>query len=388
MNIRQKKLLLCTLTAFMISGIAAQPLGSFIPFLRDSYNLSYEVSGILLSCQSFGNLCAILISGVLPFWLGRRKSILITAVWMAAAYIIFVSGFGSPALLILAFLMTGISRGGNSNFASTMILTLPKERYTVNYNLLHGCFAIGALLSPIALVLITSKNGAEGWRIMAGIICVICIIQLVIYAKMPLPEESGKKGVKSIERGFLKDKRFWLAALMLFFYISTEYAIVGWLVTYFQDEGILSAEYSQLMNSLLWTMILIGRMTGAIIGKKVPKSKLLLADGVGMMAFFLLMFFSRSTAGIIIGLAGVGLFMATIYPTAQAVGGDAIPGNDFGSSLMILFGSFGGVITPALVGFVAEHSGIRAGMGLIVVYTALLLICIILSVLSIKKERA
>ena len=45
-----------------------------------------------------------------------------------------------------------------------------------------------------------------------------------------------------------------------------------------------------------------------------------------------------------------------------------------------------GVITPALVGFVAESAGIRAGMGLIVVYAALLLLSIILSVASPRSK--
>ena len=99
------------------------------------------------------------------------------------------------------------------------------------------------------------------------------------------------------------------------------------------------------------------------------------------------MFFSRTPAPIILGLVGVGLFMATIYPTAFAFGSDCIRGNDLGCSIMIFTGSAGGIITPALVGFVAESAGIRAGMGLIVAYTALLLVSIILSVLSVRTKR-
>ena len=55
---------------------------------------------------------------------------------------------------------------------------------------------------------------------------------------------------------------------------------------------------------------------------------------------------------------------------------------------MIFTGSAGGIITPALVGFVAERAGIRAGMGLIVVYTALLLLSIILSVISVRTSKS
>ena len=221
---------------------------------------------------------------------------------------------------------------------------------------------------------------------MAAGLCLLCVAQLAVYAKMPLPPESGAKGIRTVDRSFLKVRRFWLGSAMLFFYISTEYAIVGWLVTYFQDAGILRADYAQMMNSLLWLVIFLGRMAGAAVTGRVSRAKLLLIDGFGLFAFFLLMFLSRTPAPIILGLMGVGAFMATIYPTAFTFGSDCVKGNDLGCSVMIFTGSAGGVITPALVGLVAEQAGIRAGMGLVAVFTALLLLSIVLGVVSVKKS--
>ncbi len=384
----EDSLLRNTLFAFFVSGAASQPLGSFIPFLRETYGFSYDLSGILLSCQSVGNLAAVLAAGFLPFYLGRRTAILITAVWMVAGYLIFASGIGVPALLIAACLMTGVARGGNSNFANTMISTLPGEKATRGYNLLHGCFAVGALLSPLLLISCTRRWPGMGWRIVAGLLCLLCLSQLVVYARMPLPPEKQEKSLKAVDHSFLRVKQFWLGAAMLLFYISTEYAIVGWLVTYFQDVGVLSADHAQMMNSLLWLVIFIGRMVGAAVTSKVSRSRILMADGVGLFVFFLVMFFSRTAGPVVLGLVGVGFFMATIYPTAFAFGSDCIKGNDLGCSIMIFTGSAGGIITPAMVGFVAERAGIRAGMGLILAYTALLLLSVILSVASVQGAKS
>ncbi len=384
---QQNRLLTCVLFAFFVSGAASQPLGSFIPFLRSAYGFSYDLSGILLSCQSVGNLVSVLIAGLLPSLLGRRRSILVLAVWMAAAYLIFVSGLGSPLFMVAAFAMTGVARGANSNFANTMISTLPGDKATRGYNLLHGCFAVGALLSPLALVSLSNRFPRTGWRLMAGVLAALCLVQLAVYGKMPLPAEPEKRSVRAVDRSFLRVRQFWLGSAMLFFYISTEYAIVGWLVTYFQDAGILSADRAQMMNSLLWFVIFLGRMFGAATTGKLSRSALLLADGVGLCVFFAVLFFSRTPGLVLVGLMGTGLFMATIYPSAFAFGSDCIRGNDFGCSVMILTGSAGGVITPALVGFAAERAGIRAGMGLVVAFTALLLASIVLSVLSVKSDR-
>ena len=130
----------------------------------------------------------------------------------------------------------------------------------------------------------------------------------------------------------------------------------------------------------------IGRMIGAYLVGKVSRKVLLVVDGVGLTVFFLLVFFSRSELPIFIGIMGVGLFMATIYTTALALGTQRIRGNDLGVSNMVLIGSFGGIVTPALVGMVAERAGIHAGMGVVVCVTVLLLITILCSVFLKGEE--
>ena len=377
----ENKLVMGTMFAFGVSGAGSLALGSLIPFLRETYNLSYDFAGILVSLQSIGNLAAIGLMGFLPVFLGRRKAVLTTALWMAVAYLIFTTGIGGAFLLPVACFATGIAKGGNANFANTMMSTLPGKKASVGYNLAHGAYAIGALLSPLLVVACTSGNPG-GWRIMTAGLAVLCVLQMVDYMIVPLPKENIQKSVKSIDRSFLKKKSFYLAAAILFFYVSTEYAINGWLVTYFQDIGVLSDNVAQMMSSLLWLVMFIGRMIGAAIVGKVSRKTLLTIDGIGLVAFFLLVFFSRSEMPIFLGIAGVGLFQATIYTTAMAVGTEAVRGNDLGVSWMILAGSAGGILAPATVGFVAERAGIQAGMGVVVATTILLLVTILFSVFS------
>lgn len=375
-----------TLFVFFVSGASSVLMGNLMPFLRQMYDISYARAGLLLSLPSWGNLASIFITGYLPTYIGRRKTVLLTAVWMAVAFGLITFGIGGAAALSLACVMIGIARGGNTNFSNTMMSTLPGRKSAIGYNLLHGAFAVGAVLSPLALIACTRDNDM-GWKIMTGGITVLCLVQLAVYARMKLPAENITKSIKKVDRGFLKNRSFWLGAAILFFYISAEYAIVNWLVTYFKDTGILSAQVSQLMTSLLWVVIFIGRMIGAALVGRVSRKLILVVDGVGLLAFFLLVFFSRSELPIFIGIMGVGLFMATIYTSALALGTAAIKGNDLGVSTMILVGSSGGIITPAVVGVVAEQAGIQMGMGVVVLVTVLLLAAILVSVFSKGTEE-
>ncbi len=381
---QQNRLMASTLFVFGVSGASSMLMGNLMPFLRELYDINYTEAGLLLSLPSWGNLASIFITGYLPTYIGRRKTVLLTSVWMAVAFAIVTFGVGGAALLPLACAMIGVARGGNTNFSNTMMSTLPGKKSAIGYNLLHGAFAVGAVLSPILLILCT-KNNASGWRYMTAGIVVLCVVQVLVYLKMGLPAEKITKSIKSVDRSFLKNTNFWLGAAILFFYISTEYAIVNWLVTYFKDTGVLSAEVSQLMSSLLWVVIFIGRMIGAALVGKVQRKHLLVVDGVGLLIFFLVVFFSRSELPIFIGIMGVGLFMATIYTTALALGTERIKGNDLGVSTMIFTGSTGGIITPAVVGMVAENAGIQMGMGVVVIVTFLLLGTILLT-LRTKSE--
>ena len=376
---RENRLMMATLFVFFTSGASSVLMGNLMPFLREMYDINYTYAGLLLSLPSWGNLASIFITGYLPTYIGRRKTVLLTAMWMAVAFAIITFGIGGAGALALACVMIGIARGGNTNFSNTMMSTLPGKKSAIGYNLLHGAFAVGAVLSPLVLIACT-KGSALGWKYMTAGIVALCLVQLTVYGKMRLPKENITKSIKKVDRSFLKNKNFWLAAAILFFYISAEYAIVTWLVTYFKDTGILSPQISQLMTSLLWVVIFIGRMIGAALVGKVSRKIILVVDGVGLMIFFLLVFFSRTEIPIFLGIMGVGLFMATIYTSALTLGTQSIKGNDLGVSTMILVGSAGGIITPAAVGMVAENAGIQMGMGVVVAVTVLLLITILISV--------
>ena len=378
---QQNRLIASTLFVFAVSGASSMLMGNLMPFLRELYGISYAKAGLLLSLPSWGNLASIFITGYLPTYIGRRKTVLLTSIWMLIAFLLVTSGIGGGAILPLVCVMIGIARGGNTNFSNTMMSTLPGKKSAIGYNLLHGAFAVGAVLSPLALIACT-RNNDSGWRYMTAGIVVLCLCQFLTYLKMGLPQETITTSIKSVDRSFLKNRNFWLGAAILFFYISAEYAIVNWLVTYFKDTGVLNPEVSQLMSSLLWVVMFIGRMIGAAIVGKVSRKIILVVDGVGLMLFFLLVFFSRTQLPIFIGIMGVGLFMATIYTCALTLGTQTIKGNDLGVSTMIFLGSTGGIITPAFVGMVAEKAGIQVGMGVVVAVTVLLLATILFSVFS------
>ena len=83
--IHENRLMTATLFVFFVSGASSVLMGNLMPFLRETYGISYAQAGLLLSLPSWGNLASIFITGYLPTYIGRRKTVLLTACWMAVA---------------------------------------------------------------------------------------------------------------------------------------------------------------------------------------------------------------------------------------------------------------------------------------------------------------
>ena len=132
----ENRLICATLFAFFASGAASVLVGNLMPFIREAYGIGYSKAGFLLSFPAWGNLAAVFITGFLPTYIGRRRTVLLTAVWMAVAFAIIGFGIGGSALLPAACLMIGVARGGNSNFSNTMMSTLPGKNPFVNHELM------------------------------------------------------------------------------------------------------------------------------------------------------------------------------------------------------------------------------------------------------------
>lgn len=175
----------------------------------------------------------------------------------------------------------------------------------------------------------------------------------------------GKDGKRS--GSFFGEPMFILCTATLFFYLCVEQGVIGWLVTYFKDTGLLNPLLSQIMASVQWIMILAGRLTTAYLSTRLEKTKLLRVMGIGLIVFFLVLITGRTTPQIVIGIMGFGYSMAGIYPTTVSFAGKLIQKYPLSWSFMLTIASLGSILMPSVIGRIAESAGIFYGMSSLVV---------------------
>lgn len=359
-------------------------LGSLLPLLSQQYELNNTMSGGLISAHQTGNLIAGFIASILPVYLGRKKAILFLCSFVIVGFAIMMYT-GNPVLLILGFLFTGLSRGSISNFNNTIVNEVSGSNPTA-LNLLHSIFAVGALLAPFLIIASTSIGGEGGWRIATSVIIILLIISLILFSRMNIDESGGKKK-KLHSYGFIKNYHFWVGASIILFYLCIESAVSGWLVKYFVDAEIMNIQFAQLLNSLLWLVILLGRLITAFSSQRLPKEFILVTASIGAVIFYILLLSSQSIGLITFSIMGLGLSMSGIYPTTVATIGETIKNYPMAMGVLLMIGGVGAILMPIITGAIADRFGILAGMSSIIVAISLLVVCIIANLIHVTKSK-
>lgn len=379
-------ILTCCFFVFAVNGLYAMILGSLLPLISNEYGLNNTISGALLSAHQVGNLISGFIAGILPVYLGRKKSIIFLCSFVIVGFT-FMILTGNPVILILGFLFTGLSRGSISNFNNAVVNEVSNSSSSA-LNFLHSIFAVGALLAPFLVIGSTLIAGDTGWKISALVIIVLAIVSIILFSRMKLEDttETLKKG--KISYVFLKNKYFWVSVAIFFFYLCAESTINGFMVKYFVDLGIMSTKYAQMLASLLWVVILAGRLTCVYLGDRVSKSKLLLITSIATSAFYILLLSTQNIAVITIAIAGLGYSMAGIYPTTVSVAGQTIKEYPMAMGVLLMLGGVGAIIMPIITGALSDAFGIFAGMSAIIIAILCMLLFVIINLVSNKNKKA
>ncbi|WP_071131801.1 MFS transporter [Enterococcus timonensis] len=374
LDAKKRYVLKCCYYVFAVNGLYGMIMGSLLPYISSAYHLSDTVAGSLLSAHYVGNLLASFIAGILPLYLGRKRSVIFLSSFVTAGFLLMITT-GNPFLLILSFLFTGLSRGSISNFNNSVVNEISNSSASA-LSFLHSIFAIGALLAPYLVIAAVQLLGFDGWKMSGVVIIILTLISLFLFSKMEMPEVKQKVKVKA-NYTFLREKKFWILAGLLFFYMCGESTINGWLVKYFVDAEILTIGYAQFLASLLWIGVLIGRLSVSAFGDRFAKKKILLWLTLGMTVFFAILLVGRTPIIITVAIFGLGLTMAGVYPTTIAAAGGFIKEFPMAMGTLLVISGLGSIMMPMITGAMSDRWGIFYGMAAIIVALAATILCVI-----------
>ena len=362
---------------YLIQGIYTIMIGSILPMIKAEYNLSYQIGGYLISAHSTGNIVAGLFAGLIPLFIGIKDSLMILNLLPIIGFFL-VLVTGNPFVLIFAFLLTGLGRGSISNYNNQAVSTLSGGNSSP-LNALHGFFAIGAVTAPL-IALACTRFDRIGWRIAVCVILALLVLSVFTSAFMKMDSVTYSRSEKKENAfGFLGERPFRFSIGIMFLYLCVEATVMGWMVTYYEECGVLASGSSQLLNSLLWITILLGRFGGSAIGGRFHPASIIRVLSTGILAFLCMVLFTNSLPLMLAGTIGLGLSLSGMYGTTVANAGDVFGRYPLAMGIFVTLSGIGSIVTPSVIGTVAESAGIRTGMRILLVPAVLLLAVAILN---------
>ena len=371
---------------YFAQGLSSIMLGSVLPDLRAAYALDYQIGGTLLSAQSIGYLGIGLLSGLAAIKWGLKRAYLILYYVFAVGFVMLLTN-GSPVWLLTAMFLTGISKGAITDY-NNRVMSEYADGSATPLNMMHAAYAFGACVAPLAVLACQKLGGDNGWRLALEIAVVLLTASFIfgLFMKMDdgKPAEATQKS--AADYSFFREKLFWLCTALCFFYEAVEASMMGWLTTFYIDSGVLAADAAQIITSLLWVSLLVGRFSCSVIAAKFRPWQMITVMCFGIAAFLVLLVTGTTLPVLTIATVGLGLCMSGMYGTTVANAGNLFSRYPASMGIYVTLNGLGAAAAPAAIGVAANHGGIRVGFALLLIAAAMLVVSALCNMRYLKKR--
>jgi MFS transporter, FHS family, Na+ dependent glucose transporter 1 len=338
---------------FIILGLTAASLGPTLTDLAANTRSTLGQISFLFTARSLGYMLGSVLAGRLydrlPGHLLMTGGLLVLGLTLGMAPIIPIL-----ALLTGVFLLMGIAEGLFDVGGNTLLVWVHGENVSPFMNALHFFFGFGAFITPMIVAWTVQASG--GIRLAYWTLALLAVLPALglLTQPSPLSPHAARESVRSKAQASL------LTLLILFFflYVGAEVSFGGWIFTYAKAQNLAGEVEAAYLTSAFWGAFTAGRLISIPIARRLRPRTMLLIDLVGcLMSAGLMLALPNSHLAVWVGAIGVGLFMASIFPTAILLASRRLDLTGFTTSLFFLGSSFGAMLMPLLIGQLFDRLG-------------------------------
>ena|GEM_PF-2410229 len=364
------------------AGLAVLSTGAVLPEIIKDFDISYDMAGLLLSLQAAGNMSALVISGILSDFIGR-KAILVSGSLMIAAGFLGIAFTSSAIILFILIFISGCG-WGISNILSGVMNDITGGS-AKHLNRLHIFFAVGAFTAPFFVIFVSSLG--MDWRVIIGAIGALSVCSAILLTKIKIPQSKRQKSTKLVSFEAFKQARYYIFIAIAFTYTAVETVMNGWITTYFQDTGILTAVQAKVILSLVWVSIMLGRVTISIFGDKIKKEYIIIICACVILICSAFLVQLSSFIGVAVCVFALGLGLSALLPTALANAAAVVKSSGLALGILLSAGGLGAAVGPAVTGITAEYLGVVASIRSAVVFAVILLIAAFINYIIGRRAK-
>lgn len=368
----------------LIFGIVMALLGAILPLLSKALGVTLAQAGALFFWMNLAMLLAAFLLGRLMDRFGMKIPLAAGPCLVAAALLLLATA-ESVRLLVAAAMLLGVGGGMLNGGANTLVADLNPEpvQKAAALNRLGVFFGFGAVLMPFTIGALVE---VAGWRLLLVAAALLAGAAALLSATPAFPAPKQREKLTRGRLGaLLAERLLWTLGLLLFCQSGCEFALGGFLSSFFAGAKQVPVSDASYLLALYWAALMAGRgVLSRYVGRLGPYRTVI---GCAILAAVSLLGLRAASGspGLALGAALLGFGVSGIYPTVLGIAGAAWPqesGTVFG--ILFTFGLAGGMSFPWAVG----QAGSAAGLGTALLIPAAAFTVIALLAAAASKMRA
>jgi FHS family Na+ dependent glucose MFS transporter 1 len=280
---------------------------------------------------------------------------------------------GMPLLWMMAgaLFVVGVCQGFIDVGGNTLMVWLHGERSGPPMNALHFFWGVGAFLMPLVVAqvaLLTNQVNA------AYIALAVLMLPAALWL-LRLPSPSAPAAASGVAgKASLRSDVLLVSMIMAFFllYTGAEVSVGGWVYTYAVTLWPAAKVTAALITSGFWGALTVGRLLAIPLATRLSPEKMILIDLSGaLISLALIVLFPGVQMALWVGVIGVGLFLASIFPTMLAFAGQRMAVTGKTTGWFLVGANLGAMSLPWLVGQLFAPVGPRVVFWIVLIAVAL-----------------
>nr|WP_316959372.1 MFS transporter [Streptomyces sp. TRM68367] len=339
---------------FVLIGALQALYGPAIPALREEFGLSPSAAGLGLSAHFVGGVAGVLLFDRLYGRMSNRRLLGGSYLLMAVGAAGFALAQNWPTALAMA-LLAGLGFGGIDYGLNQLFAVGFGHRSTAMLNILNAHFGVGAILGPALIGAVGAEHHPAVFLGFALLNLPLLLCLRGVRDEAPQPAGAGPASVaRPLGRSLGSVLAVFVALYVL--HVGIEAGVGGWEPTHLETVGY-GAGVAATATSVYWLMMTVGRFLVAPVALRFSAQAIITVSCAGMTVCLLL---ATVPALAPYAYAGVGLFIAPIFPTGLPWLHRAAPQARRAGAVVIAASMAGGVAAGPALGKAIEWSGIRA----------------------------
>ena len=358
-----RRTLILACGVFLAAGICLASLGPLLPYLSTHLGRDIASLGWIFTALSGGVMLAQFGVGFASDRFGQRPVLAVGMLSMGSG-MFGVTLSQTLTTLLAAAIVAGLGFGVVITAGNLLIARLFPTRGAAVLNGMNFFFGLGSVLGPTVVGQAGSHLDlphAALWVGGAMLLALVPAVLLLAAAASPSQTTTTSAGHRLSRPAVL-----WLLGVLLLLYTGTEVGFAAWLTVYMIASTHLAPTAAALIVSGFWLALTLGRAIGAWLSLRLAPQSLLAISLVGLLAAATLLIGSvgnleRSVAGALL----FGLSCGPVFPTLLALVTATTRGSGTAASLVLALGNCGGLIVPALLGWLLNSYGPAATAGMV-----------------------